>query len=111
MTTGIRLFVYPARDLAATKALFQALLGVAPYVDQPYYVGFKAGDHEIGLNPNSDASGPVAFWRVQDIKSSLQSLLDAGRQVHQAIKEVGGGKVTALVKDASGNILGLMQEP
>jgi len=54
-------------------------------------------------------TGPVGYWEVNDIKKSLQLLLDAGAQVQQAVKDVGGGKLTAWVKDADGNIIGLMQ--
>jgi predicted enzyme related to lactoylglutathione lyase len=56
-------------------------------------------------------TGPVAYWDVDDIEESLQTLLDAGAQVQQAVKDVGGGKLIASVKDADGNILGLMQSP
>jgi hypothetical protein len=32
-------------------------LGVAPYVDAPYYVGFKVGELEVGLDPNGHRKG------------------------------------------------------
>ena len=41
----------------------------------------------------------------------MQSLLDAGAQLHEAAKDVGGGKLTATVKDADGNVIGLVEEP
>jgi predicted enzyme related to lactoylglutathione lyase len=111
---GIRLFIYPVRDLAQAKTLFSKLLDIQPYFDQPYYVGFKVGDQEIGLDPNGHKqgmTGPVGYWQVDDIKKSLQLLLDAGAQAQQEVKDVGGGKLTASVKDASSNIIGLMQLP
>src|SRR5437588_309012 len=52
MASGFQLIVFPVSDAARGKALFQTLLGVEPYVDQPYYVGFRGGDQEIGLDPN-----------------------------------------------------------
>ena len=52
MTQGITLLVYPVKDLTQAKALYSTLLGVEPYVDQPYYVGYRVGDQEIGLDPN-----------------------------------------------------------
>jgi predicted enzyme related to lactoylglutathione lyase len=55
-------------------------------------------------------TGPVCYYHVSDIEKSLQSLLDAGAQVQQAVKNVGGGRLTAWVKDADGNITGLMQD-
>ena len=48
---------------------------------------------------------------TDDIKESLQLLLDAGAEAQQAINDVGGGKLIASVKDADGNIIGLIQSP
>lgn len=112
MDKGIRLFVFPVKDIARAKTLYSRLLGTAPYVDAAYYVGFRVGDQEIGLDPNGHnkgMTGAVGYWQVNDIKKSLQVLLDAGAQLQQAVKDVGGGKLTAWVKDADGNIIGLMQ--
>ncbi len=56
-------------------------------------------------------AGPVGYWHVNNIKKSLQLLLDTGAHVQQAVNEVGGGKLIASVKDADNNIIGLMQLP
>ena len=40
MTSGMRTIIYPVKDLARAKTLYGRLLGVAPYTDAPYYVGF-----------------------------------------------------------------------
>ena len=56
-------------------------------------------------------TGPVGYFHVSDIKNSLQLLLDAGAQVQQEVKDVGGGKLIAWVKDADSNIIGLIQLP
>jgi predicted enzyme related to lactoylglutathione lyase len=106
---AMRLLVYPVKDMATAKTLYRELLGVEPYADQAYYVGFRAGDLEIGLDPNGRSSGPLAYWEVDDIGESLQQLLDAGGQADQDVKDVGGGRLIATVKDADGNTLGLMQ--
>lgn len=114
MPEGIGLIVYPVKDVAQAKVLYTAFLGVEPYADAPYYVGFKAGDQEIGLDPhghNSGLTGPVGYRKVADIKESLQVLLDAGAEAHQDVRDVGGGKLIATVKDGSGNVIGLIQEP
>jgi predicted enzyme related to lactoylglutathione lyase len=109
MKQGIRSIIYPVTDLARSKAIFHTLLGVEPYMDQPYYVGFRVEDLEIGLDPNGHKAGMTTYYYVDDIKQSLQSLLDAGTQIVQEIKDVGGGGLIAAVKDADGNIIGLMQ--
>lgn len=110
MNQGIKTILYSAADITRAKALYTKLLGVEPYVDNPYYVGFKIGDQDIGLTP-SGQPGPVAFCHVSDIKNSLQLVLDAGGQVQQAVKDVGGGKLVATAKDAEGNVIGFIQMP
>jgi len=107
---GMRTVIYPVTDLARAKTQFRTLLGVEPYSDQPYYVGFRVGDQDIGLDPNGHKAGMTAYYHVDDIKQSLQSLLDAGSQILQEIKDVGGGRLIASVRDADGNIIGLVQD-
>ena len=112
MHQGISLLVYPVKDIAQAKMLYSKLLGVEPYVDGDYYVGFKVGDQEIGLDPNGHQkglTGPVGYWTVSDIQKSLQLLVEAGAQVQQEVQDVGGGMLIAWVKDADGNITGLRQ--
>jgi predicted enzyme related to lactoylglutathione lyase len=114
MNQGIRLFVFPVRDLAQAKTLYTKLLGVEPYVAEAYYVGFRVADQEIGLDPNGHnlgMTGPLGYYQVDDIKQSLQALLDAGARALQEVKDVGGGKLIASVKDADGNDIGLIQSP
>ena len=111
MNQGIRTVIYPVRDIARAKTLYRTLLGVEPYTDQAYYVGFRVGDQEIGLDPNGHKAGMTGYYHVDDIKQSLQSLVDAGAQMQQEIKDVGGGRLIATVKDADSNIIGLIQSP
>ena len=111
MNQGIKTVIYPVKDIARAKTLFSKLLGVEPYADAPYYVGFRVGDQEIGLDPNGHKQGMTAYWHVDDIKESLQLLLDAGAESLQEVKDVGGGKLIASAKDADGNIIGLIQSP
>ena len=51
---GLRTVIYPAPDLDATKAWWTSFLGVEPYFDQPFYVGFAVGGYELGLLPDAD---------------------------------------------------------
>ena len=114
MARNIKLIVYPVKDLVAAKALYSKFLGVEPYADAPYYVGFRVADQEVGLDPNAHSKGvtvPIGYVEVKDIKESLQTLFDAGAQTLQEVKDVGGGKLVATVKDTDGNILGLTQTP
>ena len=114
MNQGIRTVIYPVKDIAQAKTLYTKLLCIKPFMDEAYYVGFKVGDQEIGLDPNGynqGMTGPVSYYQVKDIQKSLKLLLDAGAQVQQEVKDVGGGKLIASVKDADSNIIGLIQAP
>ena len=114
MNQGIQTIIYPVKDIAQAKKLFGALLGVAPVMDQPYYVQFQVGSQSIGLDPNGHKqgmTGPTTYYHVDNIQATLQALLDAGAQSQHDVKDVGGGKLMALVKDADGNLVGLIQMP
>jgi len=114
MTSGMKTVVYPVKDLVGAKMLYGTLLGVEPYADEPYYVGFRLGDLELGLDPNGHSkgmSGPICYWEVDEIEQALELLLAAGAEEQQPIKDVGGGKLIASVKDADGNVTGLAQSP
>jgi predicted enzyme related to lactoylglutathione lyase len=111
VTQAMQVLVYPAKDMNKSKALFRELLGVEPYAESSYYIGFRTGDLEIGLDPNARSSGPIAYWEVSDITASLQRLIDAGAERDQDVRDVGRGLLIATVKDADGNTLGLRQTP
>jgi predicted enzyme related to lactoylglutathione lyase len=113
MASGLFTVIYPVKDLAQARALYAALLG-EPHSDAPYYVGFRVGDQEVGLDPHGHdqgLTGPVGYWTVDDITEQLSRLVSAGAQELQPVRDVGGGKLIASVKDADGNIIGLMQNP
>jgi len=114
MNLGIRTVIYSVKDIAKAKKLYSKLLGIKPFMDEAYYVGYNVGDQEIGLDPNGHKqgmTGPVSYYHVDDIKKSLQLLLDAGAQIQQEFKDVGGGKLIASAKDTDGNLIGLIQLP
>ncbi|GAA4061321.1 VOC family protein [Streptomyces shaanxiensis] len=114
MTAGLNTIIYPVKDLDRAKALFSTLLGTQPYADEPYYVGFKDAGQDVGLDPNGHAkgmTGPVPYWHVADIRATLAALLEAGAETLQDVKDVGGGRLIASVKDADGNLVGILQDP
>jgi predicted enzyme related to lactoylglutathione lyase len=108
MAQNIKLIVYPVSDLTAAKTFYNKFLGIEPYADSPYYVGYKPTDDiEVGLDPNGQAV--IGYIDVNDIESSLKDLVDAGATTQQEPKDVGGGLLIAQIKDADGNVLGLRQ--
>jgi predicted enzyme related to lactoylglutathione lyase len=104
MANGIRLIVYPVKNLEKTKSFYNKFLGVASYVDSLYHVGYKLGSLEVGLDLNGQTV--ISFVDVTDINSSLQALVDAGGAILQDVTDVGGGLLIAKIKDANGNVLG-----
>ncbi len=110
MNQGVKTIVYPVNDIARAKSVFRGLLGVEPYADAPYYVGFKVGNQDIGLDPNGHKEGMTVYYHVDDIRKTLRSLLDAGSQLQQDVKDVGGGRLIASAVDPDGNVIGLLQD-
>ena len=47
---GLRTVVYGVPDLERAKDWYTEALGVKPYVDEPFYVGFNVGGYELALN-------------------------------------------------------------
>lgn len=112
MNPSMQTVIYPVKDLAQAKTVFAGLLGVEPLMDAPYYVGYRVGGVDVGLDPGGHSqgmTGPVAYWTVDDIEATLQRLLDAGAETQQPVRDVGGGKLVAIVTDAEGNAIGLIQ--
>jgi predicted enzyme related to lactoylglutathione lyase len=119
MTThllGLRTVIYPAPHLDVAKDWYRRALGIEPYFDQPFYVGFNVGSYELGLDPNAppapaDSGGPLAYWGVNAIDSALEHLLTVGASLHSAAQDVGDGIQVASVRDPIGNLLGLIENP
>ena len=115
---GLRTVIVPAADLVAAKAWYSAALGIEPYFDQPFYVGFNVGGFELGLDPNAPgvspsrpASGPVAYWGVPDAAVALARLLSLGAVELSGVQDVGDGIRVAQVADPFGNPFGIIENP
>ena len=112
-TQGIKTVLHPVSDLEKAKAVYAALLGVAPMADSAYYVGFEAEGQQIGLVPGGGPQGmtaPVAYWHVADIEAKLAEVIAAGGAAKERVRDVGGGRLVATFTDPDGNVLGVMQD-
>jgi predicted enzyme related to lactoylglutathione lyase len=112
-TEGIKTVLHPVSDLATAKAVYTALLGVAPQAESDYYVGFEAAGQHVGLLPGGGPQGmtcPVAYWQVADIEAKLAEVTAAGATVKEPVRDVGGGRLVATVTDPDGNVLGLLED-
>jgi predicted enzyme related to lactoylglutathione lyase len=113
-TEGIKIVLHPVTDLERAKAVYTALLGLAPQADSPYYVGYDVAGQQIGLVPGGGPQGmssPVAYWEVPDIEAKLAEVTAAGATVKEPAHDVGGGRLVATFTDPDGNVLGLFQDP
>jgi predicted enzyme related to lactoylglutathione lyase len=111
-TQGIKTVLHPVSDLAKSREVYAALLGVQPQTDSEYYVGFEAAGQQIGLVPGGAAQGmtsPVCHWHVPDIEAKLAEVRAAGATVKEPPHDVGGGRLVATFTDPDGNVLGLIQ--
>ena len=110
---GLRTVVYHVNDLAKAKAWYQDVLGVAPYFDQPFYVGWNVGGFELGIHPEGTPGpgGVCAYWGTADIAAELKRLLGLGAKVVSEVQDVGGGIAVATVADPFGNHFGLIENP
>ena len=112
MPSGVKIFIYPVKDIEQAKAFYGTLLGAEPTVDSPYYAQFDIGDQKLGLDPNGHSrgfNGSVGYWEVEDVKARFQELIAAGATEKETPKDVGNGALIASVKDVDGNVIGLIQ--
>jgi len=116
MFLGLRTAEYQVKDLDKAKAWYSNVLGIQPYFDQPFYVGFNVGGYELGLVPEADA-GPrrapagIAYWGVDDAQGAYKRLIELGATLQDPIKDVGDGILIGAVHDPFGNTLGVIQNP
>jgi predicted enzyme related to lactoylglutathione lyase len=114
MSEAMHTVIYPTKNVELTKSLLAIALGTEAYVDAPYYVAFRIGDTEVGIDPSGHQegmTGPVPYTEVPDIDAAYQRLIDAGAEGVQKPRNVGQGKLIASVKDADGNMIGIMHTP
>jgi len=115
MFQGLRTVIYHVEDLQRAKEWYSNVLGIKPYFDEPFYVGFNVGGFELGLDPDmkgiSKGSNVVAYWGVKDTKAAYQRIQGLGAKKHSDPQEVGGGIIVATVTDPFGNVFGIIENP
>jgi len=116
MFLGLRTAIYNAPDIEKAKAWYTEVLGVAPYFDQPFYVGFNVGGFELGLQPDAapgleGLGGSVAYWGVSDATTMFDRLMALGAESLMELQDVGEGIKVAIVRDPFGNALGIIENP
>ena len=117
MFLGLRTAIYHVNDIEKGKDWYTKMLGIEPYFDQPFYVGYNVGGYELGLQPDEDpvtaqrADGAVAYWGVENGEAEFKRLIELGATVHEAVQDVGEGIKVGTVTDPFGNIFGVIENP
>ena len=116
MVLGLRTVIYRVSDLSRARDWYASAFGLAPYFDQPFYVGFNVGGFELGLDPDLSEGplgpgGSVAYWGVAPIEAAVERFTGLGALLLSPVREVGGGIKVAIVGDPDGNPIGLIENP
>lgn len=111
---GLRTAVYYVSDLEKGKSWYRSALGIDPYFDEPFYVGFNVGGFELGLLPADAAHAPgpggsVAYWGVERMATAWPRLLELGAVAVAPPQDVGEGILVATATDPFGNLLGVIE--
>jgi len=112
---GIATAAYIVPELDKAKEWYSKAFGAKPYFDEPFYVGFSISGYELGLQPPDGeriaGNSAIAYWAVPDVKAAYDRFIGLGATTHEKPTDVGGGVITAAVKDPWGNIIGLIYNP
>jgi lactoylglutathione lyase len=113
---GLRTVCYKVDDIEQAKEWYTKVLGIPPYFDEPFYVGFNVAGYELGLQPkehDSDvpSSSVVAYWGVEDVQTTYDHLISKGAKPIEKPTNVGGELMVATVMDPWGNAFGIIYNP
>lgn len=115
MLQGLRTVIYKVAELEKAKNWYSKILGVEPYFDEPFYVGFNVGGFELGLDPDisdlTKGNNLVVYWSVKNCGESFQKLLENGAKTHSEPRDIGGGIIVASVFDPFENVFGIIENP
>ena len=117
MLLGLRTCQYHVKksELKAARDWYARTLGIEPYFDEPFYVGFSVGGFELGLVPDDDEAGKsgsvFVYWGVSQIGPAVDHLLSNGAARDGDIQDVGAGIKKASLIDPFGNRFSIIENP
>jgi predicted enzyme related to lactoylglutathione lyase len=115
MIQGLRTVIYKVTDLHEAQDWYTRILGIEPYFAEAYYIGYRVGGFELGLDPDiasgQPSAGVIAYWGVADAAAELGRLLELGAAPHEDVRDVGEGIRVATVRDPFGNVFGIIENP
>lgn len=109
---GLRTHSAAVEDLEAAKQWYTHLLGVPPYFDEPFYVGFDVAGYEFGLWPGEPGvGGTLVYWATEDPAAFIKRAVEMGAEANQAVQDVGDGIILGTFLDPFGNEFGVIRNP
>ncbi len=116
---GLRTVINIVPNLDEAITWYTRAFGIAPYFNEPFYVGFNIGGFELGLMPEEGDPKPkgenvITYWGIKSEATLLTEytrLLKLGATALEEPHNVGGPLVVAAVKDPWGNPIGLIYNP
>src|SRR5437016_2135518 len=93
---GLRTVVYYVMDLQKARMWYSDVLGMKPYFDEPFYVGFNVGGYELGLHPDESGrsknpGGSSVYWGVGNAEEAFNRLITLGASPFEKVQDVGEG--------------------
>lgn len=113
---GLRTTIYKVGNIQKATEWYSKAFETKPYFDEPFYVGFNIRGYELGLQPEDNppldkTDSVVSYWGVENMQGTFNRLLQLGATEYEKPFDVGGGILTATVKDPFNNIIGLIYNP
>lgn len=112
---GLRTFGFKVKDIEAAKQWYTKVLGIEPYFDMPFYVGFNVAGYEFGLQQTDEelsyGNNTATYLGVEDIHATYNMLIAAGATEYEQPQDVGENIIIAAVRDPWGNIFGIIYNP
>jgi catechol 2,3-dioxygenase-like lactoylglutathione lyase family enzyme len=110
---GLRSVIYPTKDITQDKVWWEDVLGLEPYFDTEFYVGFNVGGYELGIDPEANLDdGPITYFGVDNVELAIDHFLGLDCELYQDMREVGQGIITAVVQKLyDDQLVGLIYNP
>ena len=113
MFTKLRTVIYRVGDIVKAREWYEAALGITPYFNEAFYVGFDINGSELGLDPDPAPFTPgnqtVSYWSVENVSAAAEKFVGLGAKLIQDRTNVGGPIHVAIVEDPFGNHIGLIE--
>ena len=113
---GLRTTIYKVGDIGEAREWYASTFQMAPYFDEPFYVGFNISGYELGLLEDdtpaaAKTANVLSYWGADDIEGAVAHFIEAGATEDSKPTNVGGDITVATVKDPWGNAIGLIYNP